>query len=148
VKEDALEAPITYEGLEKYGSTMGSASVVIMDETTDMVWMAMKCVHFFKHESCGKCTPCREGTYWMDQLLHKIYHGQGAEEDLRVLRSVAGQIGGRTLCALGDFAINPVLSTFKHFPQEYEAKVKANKSGNGAVISKQLTVNSEQLAVR
>lgn len=126
VVEDALDAPITYEGLTPFGSVMGSASVVIMDETTDMVWMAMKCVHFFKHESCGKCTPCREGTYWMDKLLHKIYHGHGTEEDLAVLRRVAGQIGGRTLCALGDFAINPVLSTFKHFPEEYEAKVKGN----------------------
>jgi NADH-quinone oxidoreductase subunit F len=130
VKEDALDAPITYEGLTPYGSTMGSASVVIMDETTDMVWMALKCVHFFKHESCGKCTPCREGTFWMDQLLHKIYHGHGTAEDLRVLKAVAGQIGGRTLCALGDFAINPVLSTVRHFAHEYEAKIKlASEAG-------------------
>ena len=68
----------------------------------------------------------------MDQLLHKIYHGQGSKEDLRVLKSVAGQIGGRTLCALGDFAINPVLSTVKHFPEEYEAKVQGNSPVNGS----------------
>ncbi len=128
VVEDALEAPITYEGLTPFGSSMGSASVVVMDETTDMVWATLKMVHFFKHESCGKCTPCREGTYWMDQLLHRIYHGHGTEKDLEVLKSVAGQIGGRTLCALGDFAVNPVLSTIRHFFDEYQAKVKGKKA--------------------
>ena len=131
VVEDALDAPMTYEGLTPFGSVMGSASVVIMDETVDMVWMAMKCVHFFHHESCGKCTPCREGTYWMEKLLKRIYKGQGTQEDLQTLRSVAGNIGGRTLCALGDFAINPVLSTFRHFPQEYEAKIKPAAAVNG-----------------
>lgn len=131
VVEDALDAPMTYEGLTPFGSVMGSASVVIMDETVDMVWMAMKCVHFFHHESCGKCTPCREGTYWMEKLLKRIYKGQGTQEDLKTLRSVASNIGGRTLCALGDFAINPVLSTFRHFPQEYEAKIKPAAAVNG-----------------
>lgn len=128
VVEDALEAPITYEGLTPFGSTVGSASVVVMDETTDMVWAAMKMAHFFKHESCGKCTPCREGTFWMDKLLSRIYHGQGTEKDLEVLKSVAGQIGGKTLCALGDFAINPVLSTIRHFFDEYKAKVSGKQA--------------------
>jgi len=128
VVEDALEAPMTYEGLTPFGSTMGSASVVVMDETTDMVWAAMKMAHFFKHESCGKCTPCREGTFWMDKLLSRIYHGQGTEKDLDVLKSVAGQIGGKTLCALGDFAINPVLSTIRHFFDEYKAKVSGKQA--------------------
>ena len=130
VVEDALDAPITYEGLDPFGSTMGSASVVVMDETVDMVWAAMKMVHFFKHESCGKCTPCREGTFWMDQLLHRIYHGHGTQQDLMVLKNVASQIGGRTLCALGDFAVNPVLSTIRHFFNEYEAKVDGAANGN------------------
>ncbi len=128
VVEDALEAPITYEGLAPYGSSMGSASVVVMDETTDMVWAALKMAHFFKHESCGKCTPCREGTYWMEKLLLKIYDGHGTEKDLEVLKSVAGQIGGRTLCALGDFAISPVLSTMRHFFDEYKAKVSGQQA--------------------
>ncbi len=124
ITAEALDAPISYEGLEPYGSVMGSASVVVMDETVDMVWAAMKMEHFFKHESCGKCTPCREGTYWMDQLLHRIYAGEGTQEDLDVLQSIANKIGGRTLCALGDFAINPVLGTVRHFYGEYEAKIK------------------------
>lgn len=138
VTEDALQAPMTYEGLTPYGSAMGSASVVVMDETVDMVWAAMKMVHFFKHESCGKCTPCREGTFWMDQLLHRIYHGHGTQQDLMVLKNVANQIGGRTLCALGDFAVNPVLSTIRHFFHEYEAKVDG--SANGNVIHMQTAV--------
>lgn len=127
ITAEALDAPISYEGLEPFGSVMGSASVVVMDETVDMVWAAMKMEHFFKHESCGKCTPCREGTFWMDQLLHRINEGEGSQEDLEVLQSVAKRIGGRTLCALGDFAINPVLGTVRHFYDEYEAKVNGNR---------------------
>lgn len=124
ITESALDAPMTYEGLTPHGSVMGSASVIVMDEDTDMVWAALKMLHFFKHESCGKCTPCREGTFWMEKLLHRIYEGHGTMQDVETLNSVANQIGGRTLCALGDFAINPVLSTIKHFPDEYRAKVK------------------------
>jgi NADH-quinone oxidoreductase subunit F len=135
VVEDALQAPITYEGLIPFGSTVGSASVVVMDETTDMVWAALKMAHFFKHESCGKCTPCREGTFWMEKLLHRIYNGHGTEQDLEVLKSVAGQIGGKTLCALGDFAVNPILSTIRHFFGEYQAKVSGKIGQQTAVLT-------------
>jgi NADH:ubiquinone oxidoreductase subunit F (NADH-binding) len=75
----------------------------------------------------------------MDELLQKLYYGRGTQEDLRVLKSIAGQIGGRTLCALGDFAVNPVLSTVRHFPEEYEAKVKA-AAANGQVVGKEQLV--------
>lgn len=126
VGADALDAPITYEGLDKYGSAMGSASVIICDETVNMVWAAKKATHFFKHESCGKCTPCREGTFWLDKVIHKVDAGRGTENDVKVLNSVADQIGGKCLCALGEFAKNPVLSTIKLFPQDYALKVKAN----------------------
>ncbi|MBP6468959.1 MAG: NADH-quinone oxidoreductase subunit NuoF [Chloroflexi bacterium] len=129
ITEKALDAPLTYEGLTPHGSVMGSASVIVMDESTDMVWAALKMLHFFKHESCGKCTPCREGTFWMEKLLHRIYEGHGTPQDVQTLESVANQIGGRTLCALGDFAINPVLSTIKHFPEEYRAKVQGSANG-------------------
>jgi NADH-quinone oxidoreductase subunit F len=123
ITASALDAPLTYEGLDEHGSVMGSASVIVMDETTDMVWAALKMIHFFKHESCGKCTPCREGTFWMERVLERIYHGQGTSRDIEVLESVAKQIKGQTLCALGEFAINPVLSTIRHFMGEYQAKV-------------------------
>ena len=124
ITADALDAPLTYEGLTKYDSVMGSASVIVMDETVDMVWAARKMIHFFKHESCGKCTPCREGTFWMQQILDRIYAGQGTEKDLQTLESVANQIKGKTLCALGEFSVSPVLSTIRHFPEEYRAKLK------------------------
>lgn len=121
----ALDAPVSFDGLEPFGSMMGSASVIVMDETTDMVWVALKAIEFFRHESCGKCTPCREGTYWLEGLLHRVYHGQGTEKDLRVLESVAKQMQGKCLCALGEFATSPVLSTIKHFLPEYKAKIAA-----------------------
>jgi len=123
ITSDALDAPLTYEGLDAHDSVMGSASVIVMDETTDMVWAAQKMIHFFHHESCGKCTPCREGTFWMEKVLHRLMNGQGTEKDIETLNSVAKQMKGRTLCALGEFAINPVLSTIRLFPDEYKAKV-------------------------
>ncbi len=128
----ALDAPVSFDGLTPFGSMMGSASVIVMNEHTDMVWVAMKAIEFFRHESCGKCTPCREGTYWMEGLLHRIYAGKGTERDLRVLESVANQMVGKCLCALGEFATSPVLSTVKHFMPEYRAKVAAAANGQPA----------------
>ncbi len=124
IVEDALDAPLTYEGLDDYNSVMGSASVIVMDEDTDMVWAAAKMTRFFHHESCGKCTPCREGTYWLDMVYDRFLEGSGSEDDIELLRSVATQIKGKTLCALGEFAVNPVLSTISHFPGEYIAKTE------------------------
>jgi NADH-quinone oxidoreductase subunit F len=129
VTADALDATVSWEGLKDFGSLMGSASIIVMDETVDMVWAAMKMVHFFRHESCGKCTPCREGTYWLDSLYHRIYHGHGSENDVKLLENVAQQMVGKCLCALGDFATSPVLSTVKHFPEEYRAKVAGRANG-------------------
>ncbi|MDA0243322.1 MAG: NADH-quinone oxidoreductase subunit NuoF [Chloroflexi bacterium] len=124
VGPEALDAPVSFEGLNPYGSMMGSASIIVMDETTDMVWAAEKMTHFFKHESCGKCTPCREGTFWLEKLLIKINSGRGTADDVEKLGSVATQIQGKCLCALGEFAVSPALSTLKHFKQEYTAKVR------------------------
>ena len=124
VTADALDAPVSFEGLQPYGSMMGSASVIVMDETTDMVWAAQKMTHFFKHESCGKCTPCREGTFWLERILIRINKGEGTMEDIDKLHSVASQMQGKCLCALGEFAVSPALSTIKHFRHEYEAKIK------------------------
>ncbi|MEP0763674.1 MAG: NADH-quinone oxidoreductase subunit NuoF [Chloroflexota bacterium] len=118
--EEVLDAPLTYESVAALGSTLGSASFILMDEDTDMVWAAAKMTHFFKHESCGKCTPCREGTYWLDKIYERILRGEGTAHDLELLEKVPQQIMGLTLCALGDFACNPVLSTVRQFRDEYE----------------------------
>ena len=123
ITEDALDAACSYDGLTPFRSVMGSASVIVMDETTDMVWAALKMIHFFRHESCGKCTPCREGTFWMEKVLHRIYDGHGTEADIKLLESVANNMTGKCLCALGEFATSPVLPSIRHFLPEYKAKV-------------------------
>jgi NADH-quinone oxidoreductase subunit F len=123
ITEEALDATLSFEGLNDYQSIMGSASLIVMDETVDMVWAAMKMVHFFRHESCGKCTPCREGTFWLDQVFHRIVAGHGRAADVKLLESVAQQMQGACLCALGEFATSPVLSTIKHFPEDYRRRV-------------------------
>lgn len=123
ITEAALDATLSFEGLVPHNSLMGSASLIVMDETVDMVWAAMKLVHFFRHESCGKCTPCREGTFWLENIYHRIMHGHGKDSDIKLLESVSNQMLGECLCALGDFATSPVLSTVRHFPEEYRAKV-------------------------
>ena len=131
VIDEALDAQLSFEGLDDYGSLLGSASLIVMDDTVDMVWAAMKLIHFFKHESCGKCTPCREGTFWLENIYLRLLDGRGREQDVKLLESVAQQMKGETLCALGEFATSPVLSTIKHFPEEYYAKVSSAPSGNG-----------------
>jgi len=125
IVESALDASCSYEGLTPFRSVMGSASVIVMDETTDMVWAALKMIHFFRHESCGKCTPCREGTFWLEKVLHRVYHGHGTEGDIKLLESIANNMTGKCLCALGEFATSPVLSSIQHFLPEYKAKVTA-----------------------
>jgi NADH-quinone oxidoreductase subunit F len=126
IVENSLDAPLTFEGLAEHGSLLGSASLIVMDDTVDMVWAALKLIHFFNHESCGKCTPCREGTFWLERVLQRILDGRGQESDIQLLESVANQMIGETLCALGEFATSPVLSTIKHFPEEYRAKINGN----------------------
>ena len=122
--DEVLDSELTYERVAELGSTLGSASFILMDEDTDMVWAAAKMIHFFKHESCGKCTPCREGCYWLDQIYHRLLSGHGTMHDIKMLEKVPVQMAGLTLCALGEFAANPVLSTLRYFRDEYEQYVK------------------------
>jgi len=117
--DEVLDTPLDYESLIPLGSSLGSASVIILDETVDIFQAAHKMVRFFKHESCGKCTPCREGTHWMLRIYDRIAAGRGSAADLITLENVAQQIQGKCLCALGEFSTSPVLSTLKHFHKEY-----------------------------
>jgi NADH-quinone oxidoreductase subunit F len=114
-----LNADMDYDSIVKAGSMLGSGAVIIMDETTCMVKILARIAHFYKEESCGQCTPCREGTGWMWRVLHRIEHGQGHLEDLALLDSVAGKIMGHTICALGDAAAMPVQSFIKHFREDF-----------------------------
>jgi NADH-quinone oxidoreductase subunit F len=102
---------------------LGSAAIMVLDDTTDMVWLAENLVHFYRHESCGKCTPCREGTDWLFRLLNRLLKGEGSDKDIDLLKSVSDNIMGKTLCAFGDAAATPVLTTLKWFRPEYEAYV-------------------------
>ena len=124
--DDVLDTPLTYEDLPRVGSQLGSASIILMDDTVDMSWVAMKTTRFFKHESCGKCTPCREGTYWMDQLLNRITGGKAERSDVDLLREVAEQIGGKCLCPLGDFSTSAVVSGLELFEADYDHHVQSN----------------------
>ncbi len=123
---DQLDIPASFDDVQKAGSLLGSAAIMVLDDTTDMVWLAENLLHFYRHESCGKCTPCREGTDWLYRLLHRMTQGQATEKDITLLQSVANQINGKTLCAFGDAAATPVLTTLKWFKPEFEAYVKGN----------------------
>jgi NADH-quinone oxidoreductase subunit F len=124
---DQLETQASFDGIAKAGSLLGSAAIVVLDDTTCMVWLAQNLLHFYRHESCGKCTPCREGTDWLFKILQKIEGGRGSMRDLDLLSSIAANIGGKTLCAFGDAAVTPVVTTVKHFRHEYEAHVQEGR---------------------
>lgn len=122
--EQHLDTKLDFETVQAAGSMLGSASVIVLDEDTCVVWATQKMTHFFRHESCGKCTPCREGTYWLDKVLERIDAGQGSTTDIDLLSNVANQMVGRTLCPLGDFATSPTVGSLKWFREEYERHVK------------------------
>jgi NADH-quinone oxidoreductase subunit F len=122
---DQLDTQASFDAIQKAGSLLGSAAIVVLDDTTCMVWLAENLLHFYRHESCGKCTPCREGTDWLYKILSKIERGEGQMRDLDLLSSISANIGGKTLCAFGDAAVTPVVTTLKHFRHEYEAHIQA-----------------------
>ncbi len=123
VTEEVLDTKLTYEDMAKIGSILGSASVIVMDETVDIAWVASKVMKFFKHESCGKCTPCREGTYWLDKVMDRIMRGDAKESDIDLINNIAKNMQGITLCALADFAANPIIETIKNFPEDFKAHI-------------------------
>jgi NADH-quinone oxidoreductase subunit F/NADP-reducing hydrogenase subunit HndC len=130
--EQLLDLAIDYESLTKAGAMMGSGGLVVMDETTCMVDVARYFLNFTQDESCGKCTPCREGTKRMLEILNRICDGNGSEDDIPLLESLARSIKAGSLCALGQTAPNPVLSTLNFFRGEYEAHIKDHKCPAGA----------------
>jgi NADH-quinone oxidoreductase subunit F len=119
-----LELNMDYDSVKKGGSSIGSAAVIVMDETTCMVKALERLSRFYMSESCGQCTPCREGTGWLNRVLKRILAGDGRIEDLNMLVDVANKIEGHTICALGDAAAWPVQSFMKHFRHEFEYMVK------------------------
>ena len=125
--EEALNTAMDYESVPKLGAQLGSASVIVIDDTVSIPWLINKTVHFFKHESCGKCTPCREGTYWMMHLTERISRGEATMREVELLQDVANQMKGKCLCALGEFSIEAPLSGIERFPADFET-VTANSN--------------------
>jgi NADH-quinone oxidoreductase subunit F len=121
--DEVLDTPMDYESVPKVGSQLGSASIIVMDETVDVSWVTYKTTSFFKHESCGKCTPCREGTYWLYNILTRIQHGEGEIHDIELADLVSHGIEGKCLCALGEFAIMPIVSGIRLFRDDFEAHI-------------------------
>ncbi len=119
--DEALDTPMDYESVPKLGAQLGSASLIIIDETVPIEWLVNKTVHFFAHESCGKCTPCREGTYWMRNITERIVHGHATAGDVQLLYDVASQIRGKCLCPLGEFSVEAVISGIDRFRKDFEA---------------------------
>ena len=126
--EEALDTPMDYESVPKLGAQLGSASVIVIDDTVGIPWLVNKTMRFFKHESCGKCTPCREGTYWMMHLTERLENGEATQEDVHLLYDVASQIKGKCLCALGEFSIEAVLSGIDRFQEDFNTAVAVHEA--------------------
>ncbi len=125
VDDKVLDTPMDYASVRALGADLGSASVIVLDDTVDIDWVINKTIKFFKHESCGKCTPCREGNYWMRNLTSRIHSGKGSSEDVDLLLNVAKQMQGKCLCALGEFSTMAVVTGIERFPQDFKKVVKA-----------------------
>jgi NADH-quinone oxidoreductase subunit F len=127
----AMEMDMDYDSIAKAGSMLGAGSVIVLDETTCMVNALARLAYFYYEESCGQCTPCREGTGWLSRVVRRIEDGKGRQEDLDLLVDVANKIGGRTICGLGDAAAMPVTSFVKHFRDEFQYHIDHKRCMDG-----------------
>ncbi|MFQ5589390.1 MAG: NADH-quinone oxidoreductase subunit NuoF [Nitrospiria bacterium] len=124
MKPEHLDTPMDFESIKEAGSMLGSGAITVMDEDTCIVWAAMNLMEFFHHESCGQCTPCREGSGWVLQILRRIEQGQGRRGDIEQLEDLCRRIEGKTVCAFGEAEVGPVLSSVKHFRAEFEQHIE------------------------
>jgi NADH-quinone oxidoreductase subunit F len=114
---------LDYESLQAAGTMLGSGGFIAMDETTDMLDAVLNLQHFYTHESCGQCTPCREGARWVEKIVKRIATGKGSSSDLPIIKDITSQIAGHTICPFGDALVTPVLSFMKKFPEEFNRKL-------------------------
>ncbi len=127
-----LDVKMGFDDLVKVGSGLGTACAIVMDDSVDMVEASVNIAHFFAHESCGQCTPCREGCHWLEKILQRIVDGDGQEGDLALMESLYRNIEGRTICALADAAVWPLRSILKKFRGEFLAKMAPAPAATGA----------------
>jgi NADH-quinone oxidoreductase subunit F len=122
--QEIEDCPLDYEGIVAKGSMLGSGGMIVMDDSTDLVYQIMRLARFYAHESCAQCTQCREGTAWTTRILERILAGQGKPEDLDLLLDLADNMTGKTICVLSDSCAAPVVSGIKKFPEEFEAYIR------------------------
>ena len=132
-KEICDDVLMDFDALKEHRSGLGTAAVIVMDKSTDVVKAIARISYFYKHESCGQCTPCREGTGWMWRVLDRMVRGDSSTEEIDKLLDVAGQIEGHTICALGDAAAWPVQGLVRHFRHEIEERINQYRSDRGGV---------------
>jgi len=119
VTDEVLDTPVDHGSLREMGSDLGSGSIIVLDETVSLDWVVKKTINFFNHESCGKCTPCREGNYWMKHLTERVHAGEGNGEEVDLLYEVASNMQGKCLCALGEFSTMAVKTGIDRFPDDF-----------------------------
>jgi NADH-quinone oxidoreductase subunit F len=127
--EKALDTPMDYASVRALGADLGSASVIVINDSVELDWVINKTIHFFKHESCGKCTPCREGTYWMLHLIERIERGEATKENVELLHLVAKQMQNKCLCPLGEFSTMAVTTAIERFPADFKPSTVGGKHG-------------------
>ncbi|MFT4569154.1 MAG: NADH-quinone oxidoreductase subunit F [Hyphomicrobiaceae bacterium] len=128
LRADEIDISMDFDSVSKAGSMLGSAGIIVMDETTDMVRTLGRIAHFYHHESCGQCTPCREGTGWLEKILNRLAAGEGSPKDIEDLETVASSMMGTTICVLSDAAAMPVRSFLQKFPDEFRAVAEAGRN--------------------
>lgn len=133
---DLLDLPYDFDSLQQAGSMSGSGAIIVLDDTTDMVEALANIAEFYAHESCGQCTPCREGSLWMSKALHRLTHGGGRRQDAEYLLHIARNIQGRTICAFGEACAWPVLSFVQKFKAEFEAKGAVDEANRAAATAR------------
>jgi NADH-quinone oxidoreductase subunit F len=143
--DEYLDLPYDFESMAAAGSMLGSAAIIVVDDSVPVIDVALKTAKFYRHESCGKCTPCREGTNWTEKMLVRMDSGEATPMDLDIMASVCEQIIGNCLCVLGDSMAMPIGSMIKHFREEFEAHIEAARERNGLGVA-QPQVNRDEHA--
>jgi NADH-quinone oxidoreductase subunit F len=138
-----LDLPYDFDSLQQAGTMSGSSAIIVIDDSRDIVECLANISEFYAHESCGQCTPCREGSLWMAKALHRMTHGEGRKEDANYLLGIAQNIQGRTICAFGEACAWPVLSFVKKFKEDFEAKGAADEAKHGAAAPQKLAASPD-----
>ncbi|MGE4132602.1 MAG: NADH-quinone oxidoreductase subunit NuoF [Bdellovibrionales bacterium] len=129
--DEAMKCTMDYEGCAQLGTMLGSGAIIVIDDSNSMVDLLDVIMHFYHHESCGQCTPCREGTGWLGKIVHRIIHGQGEVKDIDLIKKISEQMMGKTICALSDAAAMPAISFVTKFRDEFEAHIRKSSGKVG-----------------